>query len=203
MIELDDIRVFLPKYLSEESTISLFQELAQFPLNIDSRFYSGTSSYLNNILQGDGLEGMLLVNLPNPKIGEGKAIIISNSCDIDTANPRMFSSSICYCPIFNLKKYETMLKSKYPDLSDDKIPQHIHEIRTQRVSQIFFLPAYGKLREDSFVFFDRICSCDNSSIDRTTLNSRKIFTLSNYGFYLFLFKLSIHFTRIRELIDRI
>ena len=203
MIALDDIRIFLPKYLSEESTINLFNQLNQFPLNIDSRFYSNIFSYQNNILQGDGLDGMLLVNLPDMKIGEGKAIIISNSCDIDSSNPRLVASSICYCPIFNLNKYEVMLKTKYPDLSGEKIPQHIQDIRAQRVSQIFFLPALGKLKEDSFFFFDRICSYDSTSIDRTSLGSKKIFTLSNYGFYLFLFKLSIHFTRIRESVDRI
>ena len=198
MIELDDFRVFLPKYLSEESTMGLFHELSQSPLNIDSRFYSSPFLYPNAVLQGDGLDGMLLVNLPDTKIGKGKAVIISNSCDVDTSNPRLFASSICYCPIINLNKYEDMLKSKYPDLSGGKISQHIQEIRAQRVSQIFFLPSAGELREDSFVFFDRICSCNNLSIDRTTLDSKKIFTLSNYGFYLFLFKLSIHFTRIRE-----
>lgn len=202
MIALDDFRIFLPKYLSEESTLSLFHELTQFPLNIDARFYSNAYLYPNDILQGDGLNGMLLVNLPDTKIAEGKAIIISNSCDMDTANSGLFASSICYCPIFNLKKYEAMLKSKYPDLSGTRIPQHIQEIRAQRVSQILFLPSAGQLQNDSFVFFDKICNCDNLSIDRATLNNRKIFTLSNYGFYLFLFKLSIHFTRIRESIDR-
>lgn len=202
MIGIDDFRIFLPKYLSEESTQSLFHELTQFPLNIDSRFYSNTFLYPNDIIQGDGLNGMLLVNFPDTKIGEGRAIIISNSCDMDPSKPGLFASSICYCPIINLNKYETMLKSKSPDLSDTKIPQHIQEIRAQRVSQIFFLPSAGELQEDSFVFFDKICSCDNLSIDRATLNSRKIFTLSNYGFYLFLFKLSVHFTRIRESIDR-
>jgi hypothetical protein len=29
-----------------------------------------------------------------------------------------------------------------------------------------------------------------------------LFTLSNFGFYLYLLKLSIHFTRIQEKIDR-
>jgi len=202
MIALDDFRIFLPKYLSEESTLSLFHELTQFPLNIDARFYSNKYLYPNDILQGDGLNGMLLVNLPDTKIGEGKAIIISNSCDMDTSNSGLFASSICYCPIFNLKKYETMLKNKYPGLSDTRTPLHIQDIRAQRVSQIFFLPSAGELQDDSFVFLDKICNCDNLSIDRATLNSRKIFTLSNYGFYLFLFKLSIHFTRIRESIDR-
>ena len=202
MIALDDFRIFLPKYLSEESTLSLFHELTQFPLNIDARFYSNKYLYPNDILQGDGLNGMLLVNLPDTKIGEGKAMTISNSCDLDTSNSGLFASSICYCPIINLHKYETMLKNKYPDLSDTRIPLHIQDIRAQRVSQIFFLPSAGELQDDSFVFLDKICNCDNLSIDRATLNSRKIFTLSNYGFYLFLFKLSIHFTRIRESIDR-
>src|SRR3989304_388334 len=202
MIALDDFRVFLPKYLSEESAINLFNELTQFPQNIDSRFYTNTYLYPNDILQGDGLNGMLLVNLPDTKIGEGKAIIISNSCDMDTSNSGLFASSICYCPIFNLHKYETMLKNKYPDLSDTRTPLHIQDIRAQRVSQIFFLPSASELQDDSFVFLDKICNCDNLGIDRATLNSRKILTLSNYGFYFFLFKLTIHFTRIRESIDR-
>lgn len=35
------------------------------------------------------------------------------------------------------------------------------------------------------------------------IKQKKIFTLSNYGFYMFLVKLSIHFTRVREGVDRL
>jgi hypothetical protein len=59
----------------------------------------------------------------------------------------------------------------------------------------------GKL-DDSIVFFDRVCNFPNKLIVRQNLKSRRLFTLSDYGAYLFLFKLSIHFTRIQDKVDR-
>jgi hypothetical protein len=41
-----------------------------------------------------------------------------------------------------------------------------------------------------------------NEISRESLKQQRIFSLSNYGFYLFLFKLSIHFTRFGEAVDR-
>jgi hypothetical protein len=203
MIPLEDIKVYLPKYLSEESTTSLFKELSQFPDNIDSRMYSGIAMKENNeILQGDGLIDLLTINLPNPRIEPQKAIVISNSCDIDPNNERLYASSICYCPIINLQKFQNILKSKHSSHNYTRIDQFISEITKQRVSQIFYLPRGEKLDYDGFIFFDKICCCDNAKVKRKDLYNRRLFTLSNYGFYLFLFKLSIHFTRIREVYDR-
>ncbi len=56
--------------------------------------------------------------------------------------------------------------------------------------------------EESLVFLDRIWNLDNNYIDRSSLNKSRLFTLSNTGFYIFLTKLSIHFSRIRERVDR-
>lgn len=52
------------------------------------------------------------------------------------------------------------------------------------------------------MFFDRINNCDNDAMPRNDLDSRRLYSLSNYGLYLFLFKLSVHLTRIREGVDR-
>jgi hypothetical protein len=51
----EDLKTYLPKYLSAEGQANLFAELSQFPNNIDRRLY--TLRLLNemNVFQGDGL----------------------------------------------------------------------------------------------------------------------------------------------------
>jgi len=39
MIEFDEIKKYLPKYLSQEATEKLFQDLKDFPENIHKRLY--------------------------------------------------------------------------------------------------------------------------------------------------------------------
>lgn len=202
MISLEDIRIYLPKYLSDDSKQDLFSELSQFPENIDNRFYTSNLLEPHKILQGDCISDMVVINLPDTKTGNVKSIIVSNSCDIDLENLRLFSSSICYCAVYNLLKYEKRLREIANDGENDKIDNLIDNIKKQRVSQIFYLPIGGNLEYEGLIFFDKMCSCDNKSVSREYLNERRLFSLSNYGYYLFLFKLSIHFTRIREALDR-
>ncbi len=82
------------------------------------------------------------------------------------------------------------------------IKQHINTIKRQRITQIFYLPKGKHLQEESIVFLDRINSCDNRIISSEKINDIRLFTLSNYGHYIFLVKLSMHFTRIYENVDR-
>lgn len=201
MIDFEEIKLYLPKYLSASSEQNLFDNLKDFPENIDSRMYSNSQLNDEIIFQGDGIEGILVINFPDTTIKEAKVVVLSNTCDIDLNNVRMYATSICHAPIFNLNKYIQRLEARKP-ASLQKIRQFVESIRKQRISQIFFLPEGGKLKFDSFIFFEKINSCDNESIPREELSKRRLFTLSNYGFYLFLFKLSIHFSRIREGLDR-
>ncbi|MGI0011227.1 MAG: hypothetical protein ACREAE_07490, partial [Nitrosopumilaceae archaeon] len=75
MIDLDEIKLYLPKYLSEDSEKNLFENLRAFPQNIDSRMYS--TRHLNEevIFQGDGIEGFLVINLPDRTIKEANVIV--------------------------------------------------------------------------------------------------------------------------------
>ncbi len=197
----DDIKMYLPKYLSEDDTKRLLSELQNFPTNLDKRFYS---SFLENediIFQGDGLTDFIVVNLPNEVFFKTPIIVFSNTCDIDNANKRLFSSNICYAPIFSLESYkQELLEEKIKN--EQSINNHIEDIKKQKITQILYLPKGYKLPEDCIVFLDRLNHCDNNSIPRDSISQRKIFMLSNYGFYLFLVKISIHFTRIQENVNR-
>jgi hypothetical protein len=202
MVSFEDLQIYLPKYLSPESEKSLFEELKQFPGNIDDRLYLG-SQYLEPdiIYQGDGIDGLLVVNFPDTEIKKAPGMIFSNTCDIDERNKRLFPSTLVYSPIFNLEKYRKgLIDSKIKDARS--IEDHISSIRSQRITQIFYLPKGGALSNESIVFLDRVNSCDNTFLEREKLRDIRIFTLSNYGLYLFIFKLSVHFTRITEDIDR-
>jgi hypothetical protein len=197
----DDIKTFLPKYLSEEDSKRLFDELKDFPKNIDKRFYT---TYLDNqdiIFQGDGLKDFTVINLPNEKFYKSPITVFSNTCDTDEENSRLFPSQLVYAPIFSLKSYQSKILAE--GLKDEKsINNHIEDIKKQKITQMLYLPKGAKLPEDCIVFLDRVLHCDNKSVPRKEISKQKIFVLSNYGFYLFLIKLSIHFTRIQEKVDR-
>jgi hypothetical protein len=200
-MNFDDFKLYLPKYLSADSEKELFEGLKNFPTNIDARLYT---TYLKDeeiIYQGDGIKEMLVINLPTIEAKPVNSMIISNTCDIDLANKRMFSSNIIYCPIIKLSKYQDLLKSK-SGKTEKQINSHITAIKNQEITQVFFLPNGNGIIEESIVFLDRINHISNDYISREKLSNDRIFTLSDYGAYLFLLKLSIHFTRIQDKVER-
>lgn len=199
-MSLEDIKTYLPKYLTPESEESLFEELKQFPLNIDSRIYTTHLIDANIIYQGDGIDGLLVINLPDTTIRKAPSVVISNTCDINPANKGLYDANLCYCPILNLNKYREKLLAGH--IEESVVDNHIGAIKQQRVTQIFYLPKGGLLKEDSFACLDKIISCINNIIPQDKLRDYRIFTLSNLGLYLFIFKLSIHLTRVTEKVDR-
>lgn len=200
MITDEELKKYLPKYLSEENYNNLLSELKSFPDNIDSRMYT---SYLNDevIYQGDGIDNMPIIDLAQSDKGTQAvpALILSNTCDMDLSNIRMFPSSIMYAPIIKLSKYQSVLSKHCFDAN--KIENHINNLKQQKITQIMYLPAIGNM-EESLVFLDRVFNINNKYIDRTNLKNIRIFSFSDYGFYLLVFKLSVHFSRIQEKVNR-
>lgn len=200
-MNIDDLRIYLPKYLSSESEHELYSSLKDFPDNIDHRIYT---NYLKDepiIYQGDGINDLLAVNLPDVSIKQIPAMILSNTCDIDPTNKRNFPSQLVYAPIIGFNKYERVLK-KDSNKSITQIDEYLASIRKQFITQIFYFPRIEDVLDDSIVFLDRIFNIGNDFVKRESLKASRIFTLSNYGNYLFLFKLSLHFTRIQDKVDR-
>ncbi|MBU0634459.1 MAG: hypothetical protein KKB82_03245 [Candidatus Omnitrophica bacterium] len=196
MESLDDFKLFLPKYLTPEDQKGLFEELKNFPANIDSRLYLEICRYDNIIYQGDGIDKLPVINLPDRRIEDVPVMVISNTCDIDPRNERMFKANICYCPIWKLKKYQEMLIKNGE--KEAAVDEHIRRIKQQSITQIFYLPPSAVLKEEHIIFFDRINNCVSDYIKSEEVKERKLFFLSNLGLYLFVTKLSIHFTRINE-----
>ena len=202
MMSFEDIRIYLPKFLSPENERELFEGIRQFPENLPSRFYSKKLVGEPSVFQGDGIRGLPVINLPEPRIGEARALILSNTCDVDPANPRpFFPAHLCYCPIFDLGKYRHALVSE-GRLEEKQIDSHLDDVRRQRVTQVFYLPGTPGIIDESLVFLDRVNSCRNTIIARESVPERRLFSLSTFASWLFLLKLSIHFTRFTDKVNR-
>ncbi len=174
-----------------------------------SKFYATYSEYANNVFQGDGIRNLKFIQLPDEEISSGVGIVISNTCDIELKNERKFSSRIIYTPLLKLSTYSTMLKNAYIEDSkgkptaekkytDEEVNSHLEDIRQQRIGQIFYLPVGKSLSEEAIIFFDNLCSSDNSSVPRTDLENLRMFSLSVYGWHVFLERLAYFFTRLSE-----
>lgn len=200
-MNLENLKLYLPKFLSVESEKLLFENLKNFPKNIDNRLYTTYLKDTSIIFQGDGIKDMLVINLPNTEIKKANSIILSNTCDINSENKRNFPSQIVYAPIFNLSKYEKALKSQ-SQKTEKQIIEHIEAIKKQRITQIFYLPKIDENLDESIIFFDRVNNCSINYLENKKVKDERIFTLSDYGAYLFIFKMSIHFTRIQDKVDR-
>lgn len=113
MITEDELKKYLPKYLSEENYKTLLAELKSFPYNIDGRMYTSMLDK-NVIFQGDGLKKMPIIDLVNIERGvkNVSCLILSNTCDMDLSNSRMFPASIMYAPIINLTNIFQFFKNK-------------------------------------------------------------------------------------------
>ena len=197
----EDIKRYLPQYLSDTDLGQLKEELAKFTeYGTKDAIYTIALNGANYFLQGDGISKMPYLNFPNTDVHPIDAMLLSNTCDMSTENKRLNDCRIMYAPIIRYDKYVAMLeKSSIPA---SRLVNHLTDIKAQKVSQILYLPKGGKMDYEGIVFFDRAISLP---LKEEFVNSKckdKLFTLSNFGLYLFLLKLSIHFTRIQERINR-
>lgn len=204
MIDVEEIEKHLPYYLTDKARHSLLQELKSFPENLDGRIFTSYLKDKENIFQGDGFQEFLFVNLPDTTIGKMSAMVLSNTCDIDLTNERLISKRIVYAPIFKLDKYRKALISEHENKEETQqsIDSHIEAIKKQKVTDIFFLPQCEVLKDESIVMFDRLNNLPVGYLSPGSIKQKRLFTLSDYGFYLFLIKLSIHFSRVKEEVNR-
>jgi len=191
---LDEIKTFFPSYLTHEDKAQLFQELANFPDNFNYYLFK---SRPDEFLQGDGWKGFSIVDPDtlSPKIVSG--IVLSNSCDIAVENSSDRRRKIVFCPIVSLARYKALLLRHKDTTAVESI---MDAIRAQKITYLFYLPPGGALEDECIVFLDDVHSI---FLDRFTgAKPVKTFALSQYGFYLLLLKISIHFTRFQEGVRR-
>jgi hypothetical protein len=201
MSQIDEIDLYLPQYLSSDAKDTLKNELQQFTVDgiTKKSIYTIKLNEINYLLQGDGINDVKYLCFPDTNIKSIPVILLSNTCDMSLENERMNPCRIVYAPLIRFDKYKKLLNSKY---DETRVNNHLHDIKSQLVTQVLYLPKGMNLDYDAIAFFDRVISIPLTVDINSSMCKNKLFTLSNFGFYLFLLKLSIHYTRIQEKIDR-
>jgi hypothetical protein len=206
---IEILRTFLPKYLTPELQENLFKIVKEeFPFSTDAYKVYSEIPEKDYYYQGDAL-----VDIPFSIFHSGsfqtaflQGIIGSNTCDISPENERLEQPNIQFFAIYNLREYLKILEEK--GASEEKISAFQGNLKANIISNLFFLPEKKVenqlVLEESFVRFDNTISLPISLFQKERYNilyapeGDRLFSFSNYGFYLFLIKLSVHYCRFRE-----
>jgi len=198
--DTEDLQRHIPYYLTSEDQNTLLNELKAISEGSKGRYLLSkfNDHFQNEMLQGDGWKGFQLFSFDRRTQHTVRGIVLSNSCDIDPTNRRGVPRRRVFAPLVRLSKYENLLlKSIDRRRVDDKLAS----IRAQKTTNIFYLPARESLEDDYIARLDDVHSMPLSDLSESECG-KKLFTLNNTGFYMFIFKISIHFCRLQENINR-
>ena len=191
----EEARLYLPKYLTPEDHRQLFQELKGFPE--DFNYYLRNSALTDELLQGDGWRSLKVVNFETLEKKACSGMVLSNTCDVDSSNARHLPPKVVFCPIMSISKVFKTLRDN--GLSEERTDDLLRDIRGQRVSSLFYLPSNPSI-EESVAFLGDVHS--HPLKDFLQHERKPLFTLSQSAFYLFVLKISIHFSRFQEDVRR-
>ncbi len=183
-----------PAYLLPSEKKQLFEEVEKFPEN--QAFYTNQVPY-EGLMQGDCWKQISFID-ENGKFITCKAVVLSNTCDLSLENIRSVPKRIVFSPLISLSNYrEILIRS---GASEAKISQQFETIRSQKISNIMYFPGVEGYSESCIALLDNVYSLPRNKVSVSRIPDL-VFRLNMYGFYLFVIKLSIHFTRFQEGLD--
>ena len=187
----EDAADFLPKYLSPDGRKELFAELSRLPET--HSYYAANNN--DELLQGDAWEGIYFFDVEASSRRQIKVVVLSNTCDIASENSRDIPIRVTISPLIRVSRLTDLLQQhKVPEA---EVEDKLHAIRRQEISNIFYFPKSAALDDEYVVFFDNVQSQLPATFVGKT-QKRRMFSLSQAGFWYFLLKLSIHFCRSNE-----
>ncbi len=199
--DTDTLKQQIPYYLTAEDRRVLVDELKVISQGGTAEYLLSThhDSFGEAMLQGDGWRGFMLFSFNSGEARSVRGLILSNSCDIDPSNPRDLPARVTFAPLVKLAAYVDLLRKS--GISQERIEAKIKAIKSQKTTNVFYIPAGNFLSEDYVVRFDEIHSMPVAAHSDNS-DRQKLFTLSNTGFYMLVLKLSIHFCRFQEKLNR-
>jgi hypothetical protein len=191
----EQVRLFLPKYLSPTRQRDLWSELRSFPNNRSIYSIRDTD---HDILQGDGWRGFVAINFQSGERRTVSGLVLSNSCDVSPGNAVPLAPNVTFVPLIRVDRYDALLKDA--GQTEQQRASVVQAMRRQEVTSLMHLPAIQEVMLESVALFTDVRS--HPVEDFRVVERSRLFRLSDFGFYLFLLKLSIHFTRMLEGVER-
>ena len=198
--DADTLRQQIPYYLTAAPAQKVLVNELKNLINGAGKGYfipASDDGFTGEMLQGDGWRGFQIFSFKLGNVNAVRGIVLSNSCDVSAENTRVLPPNVTFAPIVKLSRIVERFKAH--ELDGEKIESRLTEIKAQRVTNMFYLPANGPLDEDHVALLDDLHSMP---VKVHCQAAEKLFTLSMAGFYLFVFKLSVHFCRLHENVNR-
>lgn len=200
-LDVESLQKQIPYYLTAQDRRALVDELAKISKGGKADYFLSPyhDTFKADMLQGDGWRGFQLFLFETGEKRSVQGLVMSNSCDVEPGNVRDVPARVMFAPLVRLSDYEALLRKSGIDAQ--KVDQKLGEIRAQKTTNMFFLPAGGPLGEDHVVRLDDAHSMPVAA--HVAMPGReKLFTLTNTGFYMLVLKLSVHFCRLHEKVNR-
>lgn len=206
------LETFLPGYLRPDVKNRLQSGLKSF-FNDETpnreRNYSGF--YLLNaplyLMQSDVVQSVRAIewdlSIHDYVLCYTPAMILSNTCDITPENIRNANvKQVMLAPIIPLDEYEKDLRKA--QIGSDQLRSFLTTLRRQELSNIFYLPPNHRNGKEYMVVLDKAFWQPLNAIEtiNSNLQQQRFLSLSHWGFYLFLLKISYHWCRLPETDDR-
>lgn len=200
-IDAESLRQQIPYYLTAKDQAALVEQLGAFSAGKSPDYLLGErqDGFRNEMLQGDGWSGLQLFIHTSGERRAVRGIILSNSCDVAIENKRDVPTRLVFAPLVKLSTFVRLLTDA--GVSGERLDAKIASIKAQKTTNIMYLPAGQALADEYIVRLDDVHSMPTTG-QKSAPGPKKIFTLSMVGFYLFVFKLSIHFCRLQENVQR-
>lgn len=204
----------LPSYLTDEQKSRLKDSLLQFSIQRNEVEPIPNLDYTNFVTRQDCdyfKQSDIVYEIRYPHLNEETvefekyyttAIILSNTCDISSENPHTLNSKQCLlAPVLELNSFvEDLRMSDY--FTEARLQSFLNELKLQRITNLFFVSDNGG--DEYIALLDKIFwfPTDELNTYLPEMNENKLFSLTQFGYYLFLLKLSFHFCRFPEALDR-
>jgi hypothetical protein len=203
----------LPSYLTSTEKGRLQNALNQFfkdEYHEKEKVY--TDFYLKDppsyLLQSDMLHSVKGIGWDEEKEeyrnGYYPVILISNTCDVSDENLRGANvKQVMFAPIIPVSEYISDLEAA--GYNSDQTKSFYSTLKNQNFTNLFYLPPKEPGNQDYMAFLDKIFWQPISMLKAVTsdINNNRFASLSHFGFYLFITKISFHLCRVPEEYDRV
>lgn len=204
---VDNLGELFPSYLSLGEKGRLAKALEQFKGKSDN-VINYDKFYASNIQSSHFKQGDLLaqIRFPHWDIDKSEfikkypnAIILSNTCDIAIENERDIDKQVCFAESFKLKDFLDYLQDK--GTKPQRIKEISNSIKRQDYSNLFYMPPKNSDENEYIIFFDRVTWFPIKELEiykSQNFNETLISTLSHFGHYLMIVKMTYHLCRVPE-----
>ena len=164
-LDLEAFQRQIPYYLTAApEQKALVAELKALSEGATAGFVIPKNSDLHaaTLLQGDGWHGFQIFSFVSGDRASVRGIVLSNSCDVSPDNERLLPPNVIFSPLIKLARIRQRFESS--GLEIHQIDSKIAAIRSQNVTNIFYLPAGGPLDDEYVALLDDLHSMPTKKI---------------------------------------